>query len=578
MRLSKYVPATLAVIACVAYDPDAAAAEPKRALLVLFALVCMCLPRQPAVEADRARHAPHAALRFGVAFLALSAISFLWGRSSGVLDLATWCGAAVIGFTAARDDALDARRAAQIVALFVAAIVSAWALFAFAMGHRGFGVHAGQGNPNWLGMLLAIALPLSLDWPVGRGRVLAMAAVAIEVPALFVSHSRVGWAAAGIAAVLVVGSAAFARRREAVLMIVSLGIGCAFAGAIAATERPKGAVARTSVAAEVVDAADRQTEATPVRSWEGRVWIWRNAIDAARTSMPMGVGLGGFGHAYLDAQGKRLAALQPRSAARHFVNATTAHQDFLQIAVESGPLAVLALVACLSLATLALLRAGWIQGAASLVAFAIAMMGDSPMRQPGPCVLVCLVLFGLPKGEGRAPLRWSRILIVSVLLAHAGLLAVATQQWLVSRLLTAAERADPRKREILLSRATSLAPRSGEAQLARGLHLLALGQGSESFISLMKSDDQLANAGTRTAIGEARLVEGSSVAADGFHSALQWHPGSLRARMGVAEAYRRTGKLALAEEHARIAVSLAPGESRAVELLESILAERIDAQ
>jgi Tfp pilus assembly protein PilF len=93
---------------------------------------------------------------------------------------------------------------------------------------------------------------------------------------------------------------------------------------------------------------------------------------------------------------------------------------------------------------------------------------------------------------------------------------------------------------------------------------------------LTKSDALLANVGTRTALGQARLVEASRTASDAFLSALAWHPGSLRARVGLAESYRQAHKLQAAEEQARIAVSLAPGEPRVIELYESIAAERVD--
>ncbi len=568
--MRKYIPAAFATLACVAYDPDATAADPKRALLLLFAIVCASLPLS---QFDWRMRPP---LRLGAVFLGLSAISVLWGRWSGVLDLATWCGAATLGWAAARGGEVDARASARIVAMFVGAIVSAWALLAFAMGHRGFGVHAGQGNPNWLGLLLAIALPLSLDWSPRQGRPLKMAVVAIQVPAIFVSHSRVGWAAAAISVLLVVSVAAYARRREAALMLLALGIGCGIALGIAASDRA--AATKIVTAKELLDAPDRQVEATPLRSLEGRIWIWRNSIDAARENLPFGVGLGGFGHAYLDAQGKRLGELSPRSAARQFVNATTAHQDYLQVSVESGPLTLLVLAACLASALVALFRARWVSGAAAILAFALCMLGDSPMRHPAPCVLICLVLFGLPKGDGAPDGKWSIWLTVCARLSLAGLLAMSTECWMASRALTSAERADPASRVRLLSRATSLAPWSGEAHLARGLHLLGQGQLHESAICLTKADRHLANVGTKTAIGELRLAEGSPVAVDAFRSALAWHPGSLRARMGLAEAYRRCGKLASAEEQARVAVSLAPGESRAIDLLESILADLIDAE
>ncbi len=568
-----------ASLACVVYDPDATAADPKRVALLMFAMVCVAASLLLAkIEQHELRYA--APWRWGGAFLALSALSLAWGRSPGWLDLGTWCGALGVAWASARSGEATARTTVRRVAVLVGTIVSSWALVAFALGHRGFGIHAGQGNPNWLGLLVAIALPLSLDADAQDSRqvrVLSWLSVVAQVVALFLAHSRVGWVAAGLAVAMAVASAVRLRQRSMVPTFAALAVGLALSGAIAARDRgseaaPKGVHAVNSL----VEPTDKPTDAPPIRAIEGRMWIWRSSLEGARQSLPLGAGLGGFGHAYLDAQGQRLATMNPRSAARQFVNATTAHQDFLQVAVESGPLAGLALLGCLALAVRAFLRARWVAGAGAIVALSVCMMGDSPLRQPAPCVLAALVLAALPRGAPVALPKWLNYLSIGALAGLGVLLMLATQAWLGTRLLTAAERADPVKRATLLARATSIAPKLGEAHLSRGLHALSIGQLSESSSCLMKADVLLANVGTRTAIGEARLAEGSSAASDAFLSALAWNPGSLRARMGLAESYKRARKLDGAEEQARIAVSLAPGEPRAIELYESIVMDRID--
>jgi hypothetical protein len=567
-----------AVFACVVYDPDATAADAKRVALLSVAVLCVASALF-IDKIDRSQLQLSPSLRWGVAFFVLSAISLAWGRSPGWLDLGTWSGALGVGWAAAQSGEREARTTVRWVSVLVGAIVSSWALAAFAMGHRGFGIHAGQGNPNWLGLLLAIALPLSLDASADDSRqvrLLSGFSVMVQVVALFLSHSRVGWIAAGVSVAMAVVAAVRFRQRSMLVNFGALAVGLALSGAIGMSARGS-ALARngSSVVNRLVDPADKPNDAPPARAIEGRVWIWRSSLDAVRQSLPLGAGLGGFGHAYLDAQGQRLTAMTPRSAARHFVNATTAHHDFVQVAVESGPLASLALLGCLALAGLSFLRARWQAGAGALVALLVCMMGDSPLRQPAPCVLVALVLAALPRGAAR--LRWSRYMPIGVLAVLGALLMVAMRTWLATRVLTAAERAEPTKRGLLFLRAIAIAPKAGEAQLAHGLHALASGQLSEASTALTTADPLLANVGTRTALGEVRLAEGSSGASDAFLSAIAWHPGSLRARMGLAESYRRGRKLEAAEEQAHIAVSLAPGEPRAIELYESILAERIDS-
>src|SRR5205814_7300688 len=114
-------------------------------------------------------------------------------------------------------------------------------------------------------------------------------------------------------------------------------------------------------------------------------------------------GLGGFGHAYLEAQSRALAQLPVAEASRAFVLAQTAHSDWLQGAVESGLLAPLLLGFAVISAVRAHARGQWAAGVAVTVAFAVIGFADAPLRHPGVLVPWILALAALPGPTYRLP-------------------------------------------------------------------------------------------------------------------------------------------------------------------------------
>jgi len=79
------------------------------------------------------------------------------------------------------------------------------------------------------------------------------------------------------------------------------------------------------------------------------------------------------------------------------VNATTAHDDWLEVAAETGVPGLLLLAAAVIGGAAACLRDGARAEAATLVAFAVSALGDSPLRQPAVLVPVALVLASAPR-------------------------------------------------------------------------------------------------------------------------------------------------------------------------------------
>src|SRR6185436_6564971 len=185
-----------AAIALLAWDPAAPAADPKRALLLVVAAAALVwTPRRDrsAVVATVVE-LPAAAPPF-LALAALAALSLTWGDGHGWRDLATLGAAALVLLAAALRPRAEAAAMARATASVLGGGAALWTLLEAMTGARGLALHGGQGNPNWLGLVLAVTLPLSLSALLreGResrtGRVLALL-VLPQIPALVLAQSR----------------------------------------------------------------------------------------------------------------------------------------------------------------------------------------------------------------------------------------------------------------------------------------------------------------------------------------------------------------------------------------------------
>src|SRR5262249_54878467 len=162
---------------------------------------------------------------------------------------------------------------------------------------------------------------------------------------------------------------------------------------------------------------------------------------------------GRFAHAFLDSQGAALAKVSPVVAAHRFLNATTAHNDWIQVVTESGPPGAILLACVMAIAWRAL--RGWPAAPSPLIVVAVAAAGDSPLRQPAVVVVLCLVL----AATATPGLRRNQMAFAGMTLAAlAPLLAVATATWLGARTATLARDRGAEERIALLDRAARIDP------------------------------------------------------------------------------------------------------------------------
>jgi hypothetical protein len=600
--------------AALAYDARATADEPKRTLLLAIALVGLGLivARGSARGPARGGEGPAGSKRAdpnendvrasdawlaAAGLLALACVSALRGIPSGALELGTWVGAFGAGLAAARLGRAPAESAARVVAVLAGGGASLASVVAYACGGRGFALHGGQGNPNWLGLLVCVSLPLAVE-AAGRAatdaaaglrrvRLIALAAIVlVQAAGLVLSHSRVAWCATAAAAIVLAVAprradagrsrgwhwGRTARIAVAGVALVAFGFGVL-----------EHAAASFSHGSALFEHAGPISDDVPAGiSLVGRLHIWRCSLSAAEGALPFGAGLGRFAHRFLDAQGETLAGLTPAAAARRFVNATTAHDEPLDLAVEAGPIAALLFVAFVSLGVRDALRGRWTAGAAALTAFGVAALGDSPLHQPAVAVVVALVAAGLParrplRTRGAGPRFVAASAGVATFALTAILLAASVRAWLATRAQTAAlDRVGP-ARVAALTRSLAIDPTSGETLLDLGLAELALGDADRALAHLDRSRVLLGNLGTDVARGHAELARGDpQAAARAFQAALARHPGLVRARTGLAEALRRERRYDDAEHEADIARSLAPGDPVVRDLIDRIHEARMD--
>jgi O-antigen ligase len=569
---------------CLVFDPAAHAADPKRVVILGVALVVAAAAwSKQGSPPGKGTVAEYTLL----AFLLLSAATAAWGTGAGLRDLGTFAGAALVAwaFRPAAAHAL-ARRVGSVVG----GGVSLLALLALAGGSRGFALHGGQGNPNWVGLLLAVTLPLSLDavacagarrpWPF-----VAVGLAAVQLPVLFLAHSRVAWVAAALslATAGILAKRSFSSRRRARggrAVLAAIGVGALLAVVVMRSER---APASSPPAAHISD------DPTPVdgsasRSFAGRLWIWRTSAHAAVVAPFFGAGLGGFPESYLTAQGDALRTLPPREAARRFVNATTAHDEPLQVAIESGVLAALLLVLGLGALVVGHFRAGRVGLGGASLAVLIASLGDSPLRQPAIALLVGLLIAAerprpASRPIARSPLfsRLQRLVVALAILSAGLLLSDAARGFLAAHVATeASEIVNPEARGRRLAHASRIDPSSGEIRLALGVSALAAGDAALALTHLEAARPR--TMGTLCAMGEAALaLDDAHRAADAWNAALALHPGSARAHLGLAESEHRLGHDDRAEASLRIAKLLLPGDPRVAAMEDRLAEARSDA-
>jgi hypothetical protein len=454
------------------WDPSAPAAAPKISALFIVALLWGGSPR---------RLPPAAAC-----FLAFTA--WMTWRSP---DFLGWWAASALVLAA-----LGAGELRELIPRVSATVGGGASLLALC------GIPT-QGNPDWLGLVIAAALPFSRRWWL----------ILLELAGLAVSRSRTAWLAALVALVVL------SRRRW--LAAAALGI----AAAAVVVGLAWGALA-------------------------GRVWIWQHsALVAFRHPL---LGAGEFSSAFAAVQGETLRRLPLAEACRRFVYTPSAHDDYLQVAAEAGLPGLLLLVASLVLCAHAHRR--WPSALACLAAVAVAAVGDRPLAQPPILMLLALLIAACPSPEGGT--RWKP------LLCAAGL-ALALPSWWAARLVTRAHDEDPPTRAATLMLAERLDPRSGPIAFEVGLAALERHDLDLAIGRFQTARRRFFQPATEVALGNALLEHGGAArAVEVYTHLLQLQPGSLRARLNLSEALRREGLPDDADREWSTARALWPGHVR----------------
>ncbi|MEI2784882.1 MAG: tetratricopeptide repeat protein [Candidatus Nanopelagicales bacterium] len=147
-------------------------------------------------------------------------------------------------------------------------------------------------------------------------------------------------------------------------------------------------------------------------------------------------------------------ALAQHGAANLFVEPTSAHNDWLQVTLEGGVPAILCFALTLLFSLRAAWRAQWLGGMGPIVAFAVAAIGDTPLRQPFALVSLLFVVAAAPSD---APISMRTPRLVPFVFVALGSVAftLSLGDWMGARLATHARYERP------LSRLRASRSRSG---------------------------------------------------------------------------------------------------------------------
>ncbi len=533
-------------MALLLWDPHATAQAPKALAVCALALVASAwtaFRKAPVVLS-----APLAAAG---AWVAWSCLTLLWGSPSALADRGLAIAALVVALSARATWSPDAlREQLRKLAVFLGVSCAGWALYQYATGARGNYVHGTMGNPNWLGLLLAVTLLLSLPGRAAlrgaRGRWLTALIATPQLAALYVAHSRVAWVALGVATIFGV-----LRLRTAISQRVAPHLAwlCASAAPAAAWGATPGAGAGWE------------------RALEGRRFLWRCALEAISlhpASVLTGFGSGRFPGAFLEGQGALLSGLGERSAARTFQAVQSAHSDWLQSLVEHGAGGWLLLVAWFWFALRPKPPAQtWLLGEMTLVALMICAIADAPLQQPAVLVLALLTTaalggdaFGHLPRVRRFPLWWLALALLAVVTR------ISAAHWLGERSIYSA-RQNPEHRAAELGRAVSLDPNSAQAHFELAVALvdsgrpaLALDHAEQSRQLSPSLSCELVRAKALSRLG--RLQEALGV----LREARRFSPGSFRVNLGLAALELELRELDAAETSLRRATRVLPGDPR----------------
>ncbi len=549
----------LASLAGLAWTPWSSASEAKGvAVLVGGMLVAIFGVRQAlSSPSPRGPHVQrHALAWLTITSVAWSILSGLWSPSGpSWIDAAASLGALLFAAAAA---SLGPRSAVLVFvhsAMLLAVANSACAVFQALARRPIVGV---SGNPDWLGLLLCVALPAHLSlllrafrrrrlsWVRG-GHVLLLG---LHMVAMILARSRVGWLALGL------GSVAWAM-----------------------STRARNASSLTRLAAVLPpDAAGAFHDAPWMESLKARAWIARHSLRAFLSAPWLGHGAGGFGPAYLEAQAETLAPLTPAQAARSYGFAGTAHSEVLQVLVEQG----LVGAALWGGTALLFLRGAWRKGLgffrASAVVLVVEAWAEIPLHQPA-IVLLAGLMGGCLVARPRARAGARTLFPLATCFALAAMALPFSARILASRcIFHLSDEKVGASRRIALANALRLAPNNVDAALALAQAHADEGHPARAHEVTLRAAERMPSVATEIALGNtsARLDRWAE-ASQHYRRALWWDPGSLKGRVNAATAARHLGKLDEARAHLDAAKSLAPYALTVRDLEEQLIDDEMNA-
>jgi tetratricopeptide (TPR) repeat protein len=543
--------------ATLVYIPNVAAAEPKRIAGLLLGFLAALVAVLTVARRRAQRLWPLRPL-FGYApfwslgLVLLVCASLGWGLRAGTASVATFVsaalfcyGAQVLGTYGARRMLSDAACACGVVHA-LAACFTQWR----------FGAAVGvMGNPNELGLLLSFLLPLAMA-RLRKLRALGLLCAAIMVAALFFSHSRTAQLSLTVAICIHVFRSIPLR-------------------ASVSSSRSCGALHALSL---VGRSSDWFRDASWSDALAGRWWIFRHAWQIW-VEHPLGVGAGGFGHAYLASQGRTLQQLSAGVAARAFINADTAHASVMHIFVEQGALGggLLAGFWICLLRALARAPAPYFCAAISVL---LASFGDMALHIPPIALFLGVLVAASPSVRRGARISfrnattsapWSMLLSVASMVAVAWLLRALCTAMLANRVRVDASTLPPDEGLRALRRSFAYAPNNGESRLNAGLLAQSFGSIDEAQHDLEISDRELANVGTKVALANLAYGQGNFAAAKAYcQAALTLDHGSLKAHLNLAETCHKMGDVSCAFEELRAAKEIAPFHPKLQDLEERL--------
>lgn len=361
------------------------------------------------------------------------------------------------------------------------------------------------GYPNTLGAMLALGLPVAA-WGLLTAREGTprrgwwwTAAIVLVVAALVVTRSRGAWGAA-VAGLVVLGLVLGPRRLAPHRRLLAA-LALALSGVVGAAAFATRAEGESSVCRRFTSQWDLRAPALLQRQL-----TWRATLDMVRERPVSGHGLGSVALQLLDRSGAVLARPEHANLRAAVVNVKESHNDYLQMAAESGLVGLALWAGCIVCALTVLVRRArarsgdrpeegraWAAaGAGVMTAFAALACVSFPLHElpvaPLAAMLIGLGLNPHPDGAaGRADQRiadaprWTAWLGAVM---GAAAIVWAAIAWTADRAFAEARRETARGHFVQAlahyDQAVRLAPWNGRLRFFHGACLLATGAHTEA--------------------------------------------------------------------------------------------------